>query len=650
MNILKKITLLLFILNPEIIFGATQNEIYNACLKDPLIKAEENHDMALLKKLAQSQGTSYREDPLCPFSALQAVVRSPDEINDLDSVRILVENGADVNEAPDRIDYFTGERFEPILTIAIKHQGQYSREVIELLLNYGANVNRKSNQGILPLDEAYAMGNNEIADLLIQHGAKTNGNEINGPSHESVVEEFTVELSIVDKIIYFISWLWDSMSWWMIVGLIAAWYYKDFLIKEPKRFLNAKRDKANEEAKVLLKGKIRRINEKLNRIETDYLLDEAKEVAKLRGEVNEVTKILDQKADKYDFSGIKKNLENLEKASQQIVKKVDGLNAEMSKVKEVYDRVKSDYETISMISMRISEEIRSYEGFEGVESFQSRVMEQGDRRSQAKELIEKVKMFEDMKRFAEQDAQYIEVTIRDIKALEGEWENFKAGVKEYQSLMSQAKKTGEKASRLRAECSSVGGDEAAIALERTFAGIVDDLQMMAQDMRSTSTRKEALYYADRIRLLDQKLNETETEFNEKFKAVIEFKRLPNDMAKKEWILKNGYISWFFDDPKIAEKFREFDSMEEKFKYLIKASKKLRFLDIEQREEKTTWPVFMQRIHSDMSYAEMKSFMDEWQTDPKFPKIVEQWFKKLTEQDAEQKQEIMVTQKFIGLKF
>lgn len=540
------------------------------------------------------------------------------------------------------------------------NEGGKHDETLEFLIDHGFDINKPDSEGNKLISR---VSSPDAIKFLLAHGAKQE--DIPDYRQESLMDEGellsdkatigeTIEFYL-NPVWNFILWLWDSMSWWMIVGLIAAWYYKDFLIKKLKQILNAKRDKANEEAKVLLKGKIRRINEKLNRIETDYLPDEAKEVAKLRDEVNELTKILDQKADKYDFSGIKKNLENLEKASQEIVKKVDGLNAEMSKVKEVYDRVKSDYETISMISVRISEEIRSYEGFEGVESFQGRVREHGDRRSQAKELIEKVKMFEDMKRFAEQDAQYIEVIIRDIKALEGEWENFKAGMKEYQPLMSQAKKMGEKASRLRTECSSVGGDEVAIALERTFAGIVDDLQMMAQEMRSTSTRKEALYYADRIRLLDQKLNETEREFNEKFKSVIEFKRLPNDMAKKEWILKNGNISWFFNDARIAEKLKVFDPMESHFRYLLNANEKIKFLDLKAErdgEGKITGKILMMELSSGMSYEEFKNVWVAWRRDKAVDTRIKNWKEKNNKdkEDAEHKREYDVVTEFTGMTY
>ena len=47
------------------------------------------------------------------------------------------------------------------------------KEIAELLISTGADVNVKKDDGRTPLDFAIKFKNTEIADLLCKHGAKT---------------------------------------------------------------------------------------------------------------------------------------------------------------------------------------------------------------------------------------------------------------------------------------------------------------------------------------------------------------------------------------------------------------------------------------------------------------------------------------------
>ena len=47
------------------------------------------------------------------------------------------------------------------------------KEIVELLIAKGADVNAKDNQGITPLDSAIQFNHPETANLLRKHGGKT---------------------------------------------------------------------------------------------------------------------------------------------------------------------------------------------------------------------------------------------------------------------------------------------------------------------------------------------------------------------------------------------------------------------------------------------------------------------------------------------
>lgn len=538
--------------------------------------------------------------------------------------------------------------------------GKYD-EILEFLIEHGADVNAVESG--IPLLEFIADNNGK--KFLLDHGAKLSSLPVYKQEqlqeegialreHATIVEIAEFYFSKVwDTVIPPVIWIWDFVSSAMglvaVGGMIALIFgFKKFKLWS----LNRKR----ENAKIAI-NKIRRSisksEDRLNNIDCSYFPEELSEASDLKSRIQDIHNNLKNALNtekKFDAKSYNTNVKDIEKAVDSLAKKVQNRHEELAKIKPIYEKAKENYDFMNRSMAKISQEIHAYEGFEGLEIYQSKIREYENRSSAIKERIDKVKKsFEDIKQFVDKEISVVHELIEDFKNFENEWDRFKDALREYQPLMKRTQILREKSERSASECSSIG-EESAFELQKVFEGITEECHTIVRDISGSTHRKEVVYYEERIRTLEQQYNDAQREFNEKFKAVADFKRLSSDREKKEWILKNGYISWFFDDPKIAEKFREFDSMEEKFKYLIKASKKLRFLDIDQREEKTTWPVFMQRIHSDMSYAEMKSFMDEWQTDPKFPKIVEQWFKKLTEQDAEQKQEIMVTQKFIGLKF
>ena len=64
------------------------------------------------------------------------------------------------------------------------HEGAYNghKEVVELLITSGADVNAMKIDGMTPLDMATFGNHNEIIDLLRKHGGKT-GEELKATSN-----------------------------------------------------------------------------------------------------------------------------------------------------------------------------------------------------------------------------------------------------------------------------------------------------------------------------------------------------------------------------------------------------------------------------------------------------------------------------------
>jgi ankyrin repeat protein len=77
-------------------------------------------------------------------------------------VELLIAQGADVNAKS-----FLG--YTPLHQAAVFGQ----KKVVELLITKGADVNAKANDGKTPLNWAIGSDETEIADLLRKHGGKT---------------------------------------------------------------------------------------------------------------------------------------------------------------------------------------------------------------------------------------------------------------------------------------------------------------------------------------------------------------------------------------------------------------------------------------------------------------------------------------------
>ena len=92
------------------------------------------------------------------------------ENGDIKTIKQHLAAGTDVNAAHD--DYL-------YIGITPLHWAK-NKEVAELLITEGADVNAKNKAGITPLHGAVQTGNKEIAELLIDKGANVNVKEMDG--------------------------------------------------------------------------------------------------------------------------------------------------------------------------------------------------------------------------------------------------------------------------------------------------------------------------------------------------------------------------------------------------------------------------------------------------------------------------------------
>ena len=76
----------------------------------------------------------------------------------------LIENGADISQ-------ILSKKILPPVHLAIKYKHM---DILKLLLNYKANPNLPTSNGVVPLITAINSGNDEAVSILLQYGANPN--------------------------------------------------------------------------------------------------------------------------------------------------------------------------------------------------------------------------------------------------------------------------------------------------------------------------------------------------------------------------------------------------------------------------------------------------------------------------------------------
>ncbi len=119
-------------------------------------------------------------------TALVAAVKS----GDVDNVRQLLENGADVNAA-------AGDTSTALIWAAVRDD----LETAQLLLDAGADPNIATRTNIVPLYEAITRGNTEMVDALLKAGADVNARVYEGGDTPLMNAARVGDLEIAERLI-----------------------------------------------------------------------------------------------------------------------------------------------------------------------------------------------------------------------------------------------------------------------------------------------------------------------------------------------------------------------------------------------------------------------------------------------------------------
>ena len=145
--------------------GVDVNAMYGA--RSPLRFAKDNNLEKLVELLENNGGKNIFDEEIAKELGKKLIeVCANGEKKDVEE---LIDMGADVNQ-----------KEEDGKTALMRASYRGHKEVVELLIRNGADINQKDNNGVTALMWASYKGRKEVVDLLIQNGADVNQKDSDG--------------------------------------------------------------------------------------------------------------------------------------------------------------------------------------------------------------------------------------------------------------------------------------------------------------------------------------------------------------------------------------------------------------------------------------------------------------------------------------
>lgn len=133
-----------------------------------LIRAAYNGHYGYCKRLI-ADGANVNGKDRQGFTALHCTAVHAEKSRETEIIELLLDNGAN-------IDIQTWQ-METALHMAIR---EFHLDAAKMLIERGANVNIKDNEGFTALHSAASFGYTDICKLLLEHGADINADDLDG--------------------------------------------------------------------------------------------------------------------------------------------------------------------------------------------------------------------------------------------------------------------------------------------------------------------------------------------------------------------------------------------------------------------------------------------------------------------------------------
>ena len=155
------------------------------------VTAAENGDLNELKRFISIDSTVINKK----YKGDTAIMKLSRQCNGFNVIKFLIENGANINdkEVRDEIDQ------TPLIVAA---QGG-CKDIVEMLLQAGANIEHRNDQGETALISAAQEGHTEIVQMLLDAGSDVNQENADGETALDLAIRLKQKKDVIDLLLQY---------------------------------------------------------------------------------------------------------------------------------------------------------------------------------------------------------------------------------------------------------------------------------------------------------------------------------------------------------------------------------------------------------------------------------------------------------------